>query len=62
MSASDRRVSTGTWAVPAYKGGFRPDSISTDLHTNSMNGGMKNINNMMSDIMALGSSVADVVR
>jgi dihydroorotase len=49
-------------AVPAYKGGFRPDSISTDLHTNSMNGGMKNINNVMSDIMALGSSIADVVR
>ena len=30
-------------AVPAYKAGFHPDSISTDLHTNSMNGGMKNI-------------------
>jgi dihydroorotase len=49
-------------AVPAYKAGFRPDSISTDLHTNSMNGGMKNINNVMSAIMALGSSVADVIR
>jgi dihydroorotase len=49
-------------AVPAYKAGFRPDSISTDLHTNSMNGGMKNINNVMSAIMALGSSFQDVVR
>jgi dihydroorotase len=49
-------------AVPAYKAGFRPDSISTDLHTNSMNGGMKNINNVMSAIMALGSSVTDVIR
>src|SRR5205823_417681 len=31
-------------------------------HTNSMNGGMKTIVNVMSSIMALGSSVADVVR
>jgi dihydroorotase len=49
-------------AVPAYKAGFRPDSISTDLHTNSMNGGMKDIDNVMSAMMALGSSVSDVVR
>jgi dihydroorotase len=49
-------------AVPAYKAGFRPDSISTDLHTNSMNGGMKNIVNVMSTIMALGSTVSDVIR
>src|SRR3954469_13268576 len=49
-------------AVPAYRSGFRPDSISTDLHTNSMNGGMKNIANVMSAVMALGSSVPDVVR
>ena len=49
-------------AVPAYQAGFYPDSISTDLHTNSMNGGMKNIDNVMTDVMALGSSFADVVR
>jgi len=49
-------------AVPAYQAGFYPDSISTDLHTNSMNGGMKNIDNVMTDIMGLGSSFADVVR
>jgi dihydroorotase len=49
-------------AVPAYQAGFRPDSISTDLHTNSMNGGMKNFNNVMSDILALGSSLSDVIR
>jgi dihydroorotase len=49
-------------AVPAYRAGFRPDSISTDLHTNSMNGGMKNIVNVMSAIMALGPTVSDVVR
>jgi len=49
-------------AVPAYQAGFYPDSISTDLHTNSMNGGMKNIDNVMADIMGLGSSFPDVVR
>jgi dihydroorotase len=49
-------------AVPAYAAGFAPDSISTDLHTNSMNGGMKTMNNVMSDILALGSSLADVIR
>ena len=49
-------------AVPAYEAGFRPDSISTDLHTNSMNGGMKNIDNVMSAILALGSPLADVIR
>jgi dihydroorotase len=49
-------------AVPAYEAGFYPDSVSTDLHTNSMNGGMKNIDNVMTDIMGLGSSLADVVR
>jgi dihydroorotase len=49
-------------AVPAYEAGFRPDSISTDLHTNSMNGGMKTIANVMSSIMALGSPLAEVIR
>jgi dihydroorotase len=49
-------------AVPAYHAGFHPDSISTDLHTNSMNGGMKNYNNVMTAILALGSPIADVIR
>ena len=49
-------------AVPAYQAGFQPDSISTDLHTNSMNGGMKNMVNVMSAILTLGSSLADVIR
>src|SRR5262249_37592180 len=30
-------------AVPAVKEGFLPDSISTDLHTSSMNAGMKDM-------------------
>ena len=49
-------------AEAAYRAGFYPDSISTDLHTNSMNGGMKNINNVMSAILGLGSPLADVIR
>ncbi len=49
-------------AVPAYAEHFYPDSISSDLHTTSMNGGMKNMDNIMSEIMSLGSSLQDVVR
>lgn len=49
-------------AVPAYQEGFYPDSISTDLHTASMNGGAKDMTNIMSSILNLGSSFSDVVR
>jgi dihydroorotase len=53
-----------TWrvAVPAYAEGFPPDTISTDLHTGSMNGAMKDMTNVMSKILNLGSSIEDVVR
>ena len=49
-------------AVPAYAGHFYPDSISTDLHINSMNAGMKDMTNIMSKLMSLGSTLQDVVR
>jgi dihydroorotase len=49
-------------AVPAYKEGFYPDSVSTDLHGGSMNGGMKDFIHTMSKLLNLGSSMADVVR
>jgi dihydroorotase len=49
-------------AVPAIRGGFLADSISTDLHTESMNAGMKDILNVMSKIMAIGVSMQDVVQ
>ncbi len=49
-------------AVPAYAEHFYPDSISSDLHINSMNAGMKDMTNIMSKLMSLGSSVQDVVR
>ena len=49
-------------AVAAYKEGFYPDSISTDLHSSSMNSGMKDMTNVMSKILNLGSSLDDVIR
>jgi dihydroorotase len=49
-------------AVPAVKEGFLPDSISTDLHTGSMNAGMKDMLNVMSKFLALGLPLDDVVR
>jgi len=49
-------------AVPALEQGFRPDSISTDLHTSSMNSGMKDLPNVMSKVLNLGVPLADVVR
>jgi dihydroorotase len=49
-------------AVPAYQQHFYPDSVSTDLHINSMNGGMKDMANTMSKLLNLGSSVQDVIR
>jgi dihydroorotase len=49
-------------AVPAYAEKFYPDSVSTDLHVNSMNAGMKDFTNSMSKLLSLGSPLADVVR
>ncbi len=48
-------------AVPAMKQGFRPDTLSTDLHIVSMNGGMKDLSNVMSKFMAMGMSLEEVV-
>jgi dihydroorotase len=49
-------------AVPAIKEGFRPDSISTDLHIGSMNSGMKDMLNVMDKFLAMGVALDDVVR
>jgi dihydroorotase len=43
------------------KQGFKPDVISTDLHTQSMNGGMKDFTNVMSKFINMGMSVQDAV-
>jgi len=48
-------------AVPMTKQGFWPDSISTDIHTSSMNSGMKDMLNVMDKFLALGMSVDDVI-
>ena len=49
-------------AVPATQQGFYPDVISTDLHTGSMNTGMKDILNTMSKFLNLGMPLKEVVR
>ena len=49
-------------AAPSIEQGFPPDSISTDLHIGSMNGGMKTMANTASKILALGVPLADVIR
>src|SRR6266850_819812 len=48
-------------AVPAVRQGFVPDSISTDLHINSMNSGMKDMLNLMSKFLSMGMTLDDVV-
>lgn len=49
-------------AVPATQEGFYPDVISTDLHAGSMNGGMKDILNVMSKFLNLGMPLKDVIK
>ncbi|MEO7408246.1 MAG: amidohydrolase/deacetylase family metallohydrolase [Vicinamibacterales bacterium] len=49
-------------AVPAINAGFFPDVISTDLHTGSMNSGMKDILNTMSKFLNLGVPLNAVIR
>lgn len=49
------------YAVPSMEQGFIPDSISTDLHTGSMNAGMKDIVNVMSKFLNLGMPLEEVI-
>lgn len=49
-------------AIPATKQGFFPETISTDLHTGSMNSAMKDQLNVMSKFMALDMPLADVIK
>jgi dihydroorotase len=48
-------------AVQAFKEGYYPDSLSTDLHIGSMNAGMKDMVNVMSKFLALGMPLKDIV-
>ncbi|SHN24288.1 dihydroorotase [Cyclobacterium lianum] len=44
-------------AVPSTEQGFWPNTISTDLHTGSMNAGMKDMLNVISKMINLGMSL-----
>jgi dihydroorotase len=48
-------------AIPAIRQGFLPNTISTDLHTESMNAGMKDMANVMSKFLNMGLSIQDVI-
>ena len=48
-------------AVPFIKQGFKPDSLSTDLHVDSMNSATKDMLNVASKFMAMGLSLHEVV-
>ncbi len=49
-------------ADAAVRAGFFPDSISTDLHTGSMNGTMMDMPTTMSKLLALGVPLPEVIR
>lgn len=48
-------------AIPAVQQGFKPNVISTDLHAESMNGGMKDMSNVMSKFLNIGLSLQEVI-
>jgi dihydroorotase len=48
-------------AVQAFKEGYYPNSLSSDLHVTSMNAGVKDMTNIMSKFLALGMPLKDVV-
>jgi dihydroorotase len=48
-------------AIPFIKQGFKPDSISTDLHVDAMNSATKDILNVASKFMAIGLTLQEVV-
>ena len=49
-------------AAPMVQQGFWPDSISTDLHSGSVNGAMIDMLNVMSKFLALGVPLPEVIR
>ena len=48
-------------AIPAYAGGFGPDSISTDLHIGNVNGVVHDMLNTMSKLLCMGMSLQEVI-
>ena len=53
---------TFSQAIPATQQGLFPETISTDLHTGSMNSAMKDQLNVMSKFMAMDMPLTDVVK
>jgi dihydroorotase len=51
-----------TQAIPAIKAGLFPNTISTDLHTGSMNSSMKDQLSVMSKFMNLGMPLFEVIK
>lgn len=49
-------------AAAAIERGFYPDTISTDLHTGSMNGAMMDMPTTMSKILVMGVPLKEVIR
>ena len=49
-------------AIPAMQQGFYPDSISSDLHTGSMNSGFKDMPNLMSKFLIMGMPLKEVIK
>ncbi len=49
-------------AEPMVQQGFFPDSISTDVHSGSINGDMIDMLNVMSKFMAMGMPLKEVIR
>jgi dihydroorotase len=48
--------------IPAIKEGFFPNSISTDIHTGSMNNSMKDMLTTMSKFLAMGMDLKSVIQ
>jgi dihydroorotase len=49
-------------AIPAFKNGFYPNSISTDIHISSMNAAMKDMLSVLSKLMAAGMRFEAVIQ
>lgn len=49
-------------AIPAVKSGFYPSTISTDLHTGSMNASMKDMLSIMSKFYIMGMDLPSVIK
>src|SRR5690625_2671580 len=49
------------YALPAFDQGLRPNTTSTDLHTGSVNGGLKTLLNAVSTLMSMGMTVQEAI-